>query len=113
MMYTNMTKKNHKTTTVLFTIAALAATLVAASTMAATTLGSDHSAFAHKKASKALKNKGILTPTVTKQVLLCITAGGNSPITGSCAGTATNTVAESGGVADTSAPMKLPFGVSG
>ena len=87
--------------------------LVAASTMAATTLGSDHSAFAHKKASKAVKNKGILTPAVTKQVLLCITAGGNSPITGSCAGTATNTVAESGGVTDTSAPMKLPFGVSG
>ena len=108
-----MTKKNHKTTTVLFTIAALAAALVAASTLAATTLGSDHSAFAHKKASKGVKNKGILTPTTTKQVLLCITAGGNSPITGSCAGSSTNTGTVSGGVTDTSAPMKLPFGVSG
>ena len=108
-----MTKKNHKTTTVLLTIAALAAALVAASTLAATTLGSDHSAFAHKKASKGVKNKGILTPTATKQVLLCITAGGNSPITGACTGTSTNTVDQSGGVTDTSAPMKLPFGVSG
>ena len=108
-----MTKKNHKTTTVLLTIAALAATLVAASTLAATTLGSDHSAFAHKKASKGVKNKGNLTPTITKQVLVCITAGGNSPITGSCTGTATNTVDASGGVIGTSTPMKLPFGVSG
>jgi hypothetical protein len=104
-----MTKKNHNTTAVLFTIAALAAILVAGSVAAA----SDHFAFAHKKASKGVKNKGILTPTTTKQVLLCITAGGNSPITGSCTGTATNTVTESGGVTDTSAPMKLPFGISG
>jgi hypothetical protein len=105
--------KNHKTTIVIFTIAVLAATLVAASTLAATPLGSDHSAFAHKKASKGVKNKGILTPTITKQVLVCITAGGNSPITGSCTGTATNTVDASGGVIGTSTPMKLPFGVSG
>jgi hypothetical protein len=106
-----MTNKNHKTTTVLFTIAALAATLVAASTIVA--LGNDHSAFAHKKASKGVKNKGVLTPTITKQVLVCITAGGNSPITGSCTGTATNTVDVSGGVTGTSTPMKLPFGISG
>ena len=51
-----MTKKNHKTTTLLFTIAALAAALVAASTIAATALGSDHSAFARKKAHNGLKN---------------------------------------------------------
>ena len=109
-----MTKKNHKTTTVLFhNSERLRLHWYAASTLAATTLGSDHSAFAHKKASKGVKNKGILTPTTTKQVLLCITAGGNSPITGSCAGTSTNTVTESGSVTDTSAPMKLPFGVSG
>src|SRR6476619_4553420 len=108
-----MTKKNHKTTTVLLTIAALAATLLAASTLAATTIGSDHSAFAHKKASKGVKNKGISTPTITKQVQLCITAGGNSPITGACTATSTNTVTEAGGVVDASVPMKLPFGVSG
>jgi hypothetical protein len=108
-----MTKKNHKTTTVLFTIAALAAALVAASTIAATALSSDHSAFARKKAHNGVKNKGISTPTITKQVQLCITAGGNSPITGACTATSTNTVTESGGVTDTSAPMKLPFGVSG
>ena len=109
-----MTKKNHKTTTVLFTIGSACGCIgSAASTLVATTLGSDHSAFAHKKASKGVKNKGILTPTTTKQVLLCITAGGNSPITGACTGTSTNTVDQSGGVTDTSAPMKLPFGVSG
>jgi hypothetical protein len=108
-----MTKKNHKTTTLLFTIAALAAALVAASTIAATALGSDHSAFARKKAHNGLKNKGISTPTTTKQPQLCITAGGNSPITGSCIATSTNTVTESGGVVDASVPMKLPFGSSG
>jgi hypothetical protein len=108
-----MTKKNHKTTTLIFTIAALAAALVAASTIAATALGSDHSAFARKKAHNGLKNKGISTPTTTKQPQLCITAGGNSPITGSCIATSTNTVTESGGVVDASVPMKLPFGVSG
>ena len=108
-----MTKKNHKTTTLLFTIAALAAALVAASTIAATALGSDHSAFARKKAHNGLKNKGISTPTTTKQPQLCITAGGNSPITGSCIATSTNIVTESGGVVDTSVPMKLPFGSSG
>ena len=108
-----MTKKNHKTTTLLFTIVALAAALVAASTIAATALGSDHSAFARKKAHNGLKNKGISTPTTTKQPQLCITAGGNSPITGACTATSTNTVTESGGVVDASTPMKLPFGVSG
>src|ERR1051325_6330536 len=108
-----MTKKNHKTTALVFTIAALAAALVAASTIAATALGSDHSAFARKKAHNGVKNNGISTPTTTKQPQLCITAGGNSPITGSCIATSTNTVTESGGVVDTSVPMKLPFGSSG
>ena len=108
-----ITKNHKKTTTLLFTIAALAATLLAASTIAATALGSDHAAFARKKAHNEAKNKGISTPTITKQVQLCITAGGNSPITGSCAATSTNTVTQSGGVVDASVPMKLPFGISG
>src|ERR1051326_6080856 len=107
-----MTKKNHKTTTLLFTIAALAAALVAASTIAATALGSDHSAFARKKAHNGLKNKGISTPTTTKQPQLCITAGGNSPITRSCIASSTNRVTESGGVLPASVPMKLLFGRS-
>ena len=59
--------KNHKTaTTILITVAALAAVLVAAGTVAAA--GSYHSAFAHKKlANKSFQNSGIAVPTITAQ----------------------------------------------
>src|SRR5437868_2207944 len=95
--------KNHKTTTVLVAIAALAAILVVAGSVAA---ASDHAAFAHKK---GFVNKGIAVPTITAQEQKCETTGGGatdslgyvtvigSPITGSCIATSTNTVTESGG----------------
>ena len=89
--------KNHKTATILVAVAALAAVLVAAGTIAAA--GSDYSAFAHKKAAKkSFENSGILVPTITAQDQECSTAGGNSTITGSCTATSTNTVRESGGI---------------
>jgi hypothetical protein len=89
--------KNHKTaTTILITVAALAAVLVAAGTVAAA--GSYHSAFAHKKgANKSFQNSGTAVPTITAQQQECETAGGTSEITGSCIATSTNTVTESGG----------------
>ena len=102
--------KNHKTaTTILITVAALAAVLVAAGTVAAAA-GSYHSGFAHKKlANKSFQNSGIAVPTITAQKQKCETTGGGatdslgfdsvigSSITGSCIATSTNTVTESGG----------------
>jgi hypothetical protein len=86
---------NHKTTTVLVAIAAVAATLLAAGTVAA--LGSDNFAFAHKRYSKTdsafayprngymdTRDNGI-TKVPYKQIIICITTGQNSPIqTGAC-----------------------------
>jgi uncharacterized membrane protein len=86
-----MITKNHKTTTVLVAIAALSAILVAGSVAAA----SDHFAFAKKK---GVKNSGIAVPVITAQQQECEAAGGTSPITGSCIGTSTNTIDESGGI---------------
>jgi hypothetical protein len=86
-----MITKNHKTTTVLVALAALSAILIAGSVAAA----SDHFAFARKK---AFVNKGIAIPNLTAQQQKCVTAGGTSPVTGSCIATSTNTVTESGGV---------------
>jgi uncharacterized membrane protein len=86
-----MITKNHKTTTVLVALAALSAILVAGSVAAA----SDHFAFAHKK---GVKNSGIAIPVITAQQQECETAGGTSPVTGSCIATSTNTVTESGGI---------------
>ena len=86
---------NHRTTTVLVAIAAVAATLLAAGTVAA--LGSDNFAFAHKRYSKTdsafayprngymeSRDNGI-TKVPYKQIIICITTGQNSPIqTGAC-----------------------------
>jgi hypothetical protein len=102
--------KNHKTaTTILVAVAAFAAVLVAAGTVAAA--GSYHSAFAHKNgANKSFQNSGIAVPTITAQLQKCETTGGGGAtdslgyvtvtgpsITGSCISTSTNTVTESGG----------------
>ena len=89
-----MITKNHKTTTVLVAIAALSAILVAGSVAAA----SDHFAFAHKKGKKSFENSGIAIPVITAQQQECQTAGGTSPVDGSCLATSTNTVTESGGI---------------
>jgi hypothetical protein len=102
--------KNHKTaTTILITVATLAAVLVAAGTIA-TAPGSYHSAFAHKNgANKSFENSGIAVPTITAQKQKCENNGGGatdslgyvtvtgSEITGSCIATSTNTITESGG----------------
>jgi hypothetical protein len=89
MLYTNV-KMNHKTTIALVAIAAIAATLLAASTIA--TVASDKFAFAHKKHNKAdskftlyhkkgsmgTKDNGI-SQVPYKQIIICITTGQNSP----------------------------------
>ena len=94
--------KNHKTTSILVAVAALAAVLVAAGTIA-TAPGSYHSAFAKKKGanqsiSQSFQNSGIAVPTITAQEQQCSTAGDTSPIDTSCTATSTNTVDESGGI---------------
>jgi hypothetical protein len=80
--------KNNKTTPVLVAIAALAAVMVAG-TIA---VGSGNIAFAGKG------NDGISVPTDTKQNQECQTAGGTSPITGSCTAVSTNTITQAGGI---------------
>ena len=80
---------NHKTSAALVTIAALAAVMVAG-TIA---VGSGNMAFAKTKS-----NDGISVPTDTQQEQECETAGGTSPVTGSCTADSTNTITQSGGV---------------
>jgi hypothetical protein len=73
--------KNHKTTTLLVAIAAFAATLLAAGTVAA--LGSDHSAFAYKEYQKKynkFNNEGKSVSdgnniNANKQIVKCIVVG--------------------------------------
>ncbi|MFZ0897637.1 MAG: hypothetical protein WAZ77_24295, partial [Candidatus Nitrosopolaris sp.] len=79
---------NNKTPAVLVAIAALAAVLVGASAM-----GSGHMALAGN-----VNNTGINVPTDTQQKQECETAGGTSPVTGSCTATSTDTVTQSGGI---------------
>jgi hypothetical protein len=43
-------------------------------------------------------NDGISVPTDTSQKQECQTAGGNSPVTGSCTADSTNTITQSGGL---------------
>jgi hypothetical protein len=81
--------KNNKTPAVLVAIAALAAVLVGASAM-----GSGHMALA----AGNVNNTGINVPTDTQQKQECETAGGTSPITGSCTATSTDTIDQSGGI---------------
>jgi Na+-translocating ferredoxin:NAD+ oxidoreductase RnfG subunit len=86
---------DHKTAIALVVLAAVAAVLVA-STAA---LGTGHIALADSGSkTKVFKNSGISVPTDTQQKQECETAGGNSPVTGSCTATSTNTIDQSGGV---------------
>ena len=82
------TIKNNKTAPVVIAIAALAAVMVAG-TIA---VGSGNMAFAGKG------NDGISVPTDTRQNQECETAGGTSPVTGSCTAFSTNTIDQSGGL---------------
>jgi hypothetical protein len=85
-------------------LSAIVAILTAATLMLTGTValvGNDHMAFAWKKSYDGLKRGegkriNIITPTTQK--LKCQTAGGSSPITGSCTATVTNNVDNSGGI---------------
>ncbi|MDQ6863756.1 MAG: hypothetical protein M3044_08015 [Thermoproteota archaeon] len=85
--------KDHKTATALVVLAAVAAVLVT-STAA---VGTGHMALADN-GNKTKGNDGISVPTVTKQKQECQTAGGTSPVTGSCTALSTNNITQSGGV---------------
>jgi hypothetical protein len=86
-----MTGINYKPATVLVAIAALAGVVA---------IGSVHNAFADdtKTITKTTTNTGVNVQTNTDQKQECQTAAGNSPISGSCTATSSNTVTESGGI---------------
>jgi len=81
---------NNKTAPVLVAIAALAAVMIAGTI----TVGSGNMAFA----GSAKGNDGISVPTKTNQNQECNTAGGASPITGSCTAASTNVITQTGGI---------------
>jgi hypothetical protein len=85
--------KNHKPATVLVAIAALAGVLV----VSTSAIGSGHIALADT-ITKRVNNTGINVPTDTDQKQDCETAGGTSPITGSCHATSSDTITQSGGI---------------
>jgi hypothetical protein len=90
--------KNYKPATVLVAIAALAGVLVV-STVA---IGSGHFALGAetetKTITKNLNNPGINVPTDTDQKQDCLTAGGQSQVSGSCTAGSTDTITQSGGI---------------
>jgi hypothetical protein len=85
--------KNHTTILVLALVAALATTLVATGIVA---IASSAAAFGSGQGADTDSGISIHNNFVQKQK--CQTAGGTSPITGSCTATGTNTVTNSGGV---------------
>ena len=102
--------KNHKTTTLLVAIAAIAATLLAAGSV---TVASNHSAFAwkdkeykkdkyqrdeNKYQNDGSENSGTSNSLAQSVEQNCQTAGGTSPISGSCIATVTGTITNSGDV---------------
>jgi hypothetical protein len=89
-----MTGINQKTA--LVAIAAIA-TVLAVSTIA---IGNGRMAFAAETTTitKNTNNTGINVPTDTNQKQDCQTVGGTSGISGSCIGTSTDTVTQSGGM---------------
>jgi hypothetical protein len=89
-----MTSKNQKTA--IIAIAAIA-TVLAVSTIA---IGSGRTAFATETTTitKHVNNTGVNVQTETNQPQTCQTVGGTSGISGSCVGTSTDTVTQSGGI---------------
>ena len=104
--------KNHKTTTLLVSIAAIAATLLAAGSV---TVVSNHSAFAWKdkeykkdmyqrdenkyQYDRSDGKRGITVIAANEQSNECETSGNNSPIgAGACVNTGTATATNSGGI---------------
>jgi hypothetical protein len=83
--------KNHKTSTTLVAVAAV----LLVSTLA---IGTGHTAFAHNdKNTKVFENSRTNIQTDTNQRQECETAGGTSPISGSCTAASSNTITQSGG----------------
>ena len=90
--------KNHKTLIAIVAISAIALVLT----------GSLHMAFAQRggfgrpppgnSITKTIDTQGVNIQTGTDQKQDCRTIGGNSPISGSCTATSSNTVTESGGI---------------
>jgi hypothetical protein len=89
-----MTGINQKTAVV--AIAAIA-TVLAVSTIA---IGNGRTALAAETTTitKSTNNTGINVPTDTNQKQDCLTAGGSSGLTGSCIGSSTDSVTQSGGI---------------
>jgi hypothetical protein len=89
-----MTGINQKTA--LVAIVAIAAVL-AVSTIA---IGNGRTAFGAETTTitKHVNNTGVNVPTETNQPQTCQTVGGTSGISGSCVGTSTDTVTQSGGI---------------
>ena len=97
MKYKMRNLKNHKTATTLVAISAIAAVLV----VSAVAIGSGRIALADTETiTKTIhvNNTGVNVPTDTNQKQDCLTAGGASTISGSCIGTSTDTITQSGGV---------------
>ena len=101
--------KNHKTTTLLVAIAAIAATLLATGSV---TVASNHPAFAwkdkeykkdkyqrdeNKYQNDGSENSGTSNSLAQSVEQNCQTAGGTSPITASCTAAITGTITNSGG----------------
>jgi hypothetical protein len=85
--------KNQKTS--LVAIAAIAVVLA----VSTTAIGSVHNALADTKTiTKTTTNTGVNVPTDTDQKQECQTAGGTSPISGSCTASSTDTITQSGGI---------------
>jgi hypothetical protein len=105
---------NHTTTTVMIAIVGIAATLLAAGTIAAA-VGSEHSAFAHHKkgdykGQKETRSNAISQGAINKQIILCITYGMASPIlTGACTNTGTAHDDNSGGIIAFPNPASSPM----
>jgi hypothetical protein len=89
-----MTGINQKTAVV--AIAAIA-TVLTVSTIA---IGNGRTALAAETTTitKSTNNTGINVPTDTNQKQDCLTAGGSSGLTGSCIGSSTDSVTQSGGI---------------
>jgi hypothetical protein len=86
-----MTSINQKT--------ALVAIVAIAAVLAVSTIG--RAAFADtntKTVTIHVNNTGVNVPTDTDQKQNCQTAGGTSAISGSCIGSSTDTITQSGGV---------------
>jgi hypothetical protein len=92
-IYNNRVLANEMTRTLLV-IAAIATVLA----VGAYSLGHMALAAETTTVTKTTNNSGVNVPTETNQKQYCQSAGGTSGISGSCIGTSTDTVTQSGGI---------------